>query len=250
MNSGDVDIIIVRETMLAENFGAHLWSIDNNVDVLRTKAQVTLSTEELESIAGKRILIVGGYYRSCMDDILSTASAVWVFHNHADTVPDDAKYNVLRPTTEDRGFATFAFDLLPGWRKPRMLRKMVEYLDSYLYGWPSEKAMCFQNGVYVIDKPTDLEKLMTIECTQALKQTIVNGTAERLSNIRIAEQRLEASIDVSLAAYSLVAKLGFGDSPIVDSCRMLAQKSESGVGILVRYDLSANRTLFSIGTTQ
>jgi hypothetical protein len=256
------EVIIVREMMIAECFGAHLWSVaaelrDQPMHVLYTKAQVSLSESEMESIRGANVLIVGGYYRDHMPEIIAAAAKVWVFHNNSDEQMEG--YETLLPRSATEGFASFALQSITSegvsLDNVETLKEVVGHLDSYLYGWPSEEAMCFQNGVYLIDKPTDLEKLLTIKTIQDVNSTMQNGRLKRRANLRIAEQRLKwarafniAYGAKTLSIYSVL--VGFGDSPVVDTCRLLAEKSADGIGILVRYNLEAERTFFSVGTTE
>lgn len=245
------DVIIVRRTMLAENFGAWLLKQESpQTQVLQTDAQVSLKEYELEIIRDKKILIVGGYYTNSMKSIKEVASSGCVFLNEGDAIPPAAtNWDVVLSPVIGRGFATVALTQIDKRFHTEVNLKIVNYLDQYLYGWPSNEAMAFQNGIYLIDCETDLEKLLTIRTEKDVEDTIANGETKRRANFRIAQQRFDTAIPCKIALpndLKLTALLAIGDSPIVDTCAVLAEHSENGVGILMRYDLKRNRTLISV----
>ena len=133
---------------------------------------------------------------------------------------------------------------------------MGALLDSYMYGFPSEESLCFQNGIYVINAQTDLEKIATITSNEMVDFTIEAGKPKRIANRRIALDRVSKAIklevdddsDGELKTYMVA--FGMGDSPIVDTCIALAESSSSGIGILLRYDFSQRKTFISCRVTE
>ena len=76
----EVDVIVVREMMLAESYGAHLWGVVAEVHckpirVLYTKAQVKLTESEMKHITGVTVLIVGGFWVSALRRLHDRARA-------------------------------------------------------------------------------------------------------------------------------------------------------------------------------
>ena len=239
----EYELIIVRQNMLAELYGAHLWSLQQGSEVVQTPALTEMGPELLEKIRGRSILIVGGYYSSSMDPIIASASKVAVFYNQSDSVP--AVPHKFYSSGDWKGFCFWTI----GWLSIQdpVVQKIAFYLDEYLYSDPSDEALRFQNGIYVIDRPTDLEKLLTIKTEDDMEATMAKGKEKRVSNLRIAEQRLKAGklITFKVLEQEYTAMVSIGDSPIVDTCLLLAKNSPSGMGILFRYDLASEKTLLS-----
>ncbi len=227
----EFDTIVVRESMLGENYGAYLWNLHHGIELLKTEPITKMDDDLLDKIEGKHILIVGGYYRNNMEPILKAAKTVKVFDS----------------TT---GFLTWTVEQLE--IKDETILTMARYIDNYQYGYPSEEALCFQNGVYCIDKDTDLDKILTIKSLDDINLVLINGKTKRISNLRLAEQRLKCSKQLSLKiedqTYNVL--VGIGDSPVVDTCLLLANKSSNGIGMLFRYDLLNNKTFISTRTTE
>lgn len=126
---------------------------------------------------------------------------------------------------------------------------MARYLDDYLYGYPSEESLCFQNGLYAIDKDDDLDKILTIKSNEDINAIIAKGREKRINNRRISGQRLKCVKQLTFKAgdetYSAL-----GDTPVVDTCLLLADKSPSGIGMLFRYDINTGKTSISTRTTK
>lgn len=246
------DTVVVRQSMLAELYGAHLWHLHRGSDLLTTPPVTQMDQGLLDKIKGKNILIVGGYYRANMGPILEAAKEVTVFYNSSDADESVSGYNFVT-SLEFTGFLTWTVQQL-GLQddKASPVLRMAHYLDEYLYGYPSEESMCFQNGVYVIDKDNDLEKILTIKSIEDIEATIVKGKEKRINNRRIGEQRWKCAKQLTFKAgdetYS--ALVGIGDSPIVDTCLLLAEKSPSGIGMLIRYDINTGKTFISTRTTK
>src|SRR5689334_22865767 len=75
----EVEIIIVRQGMLSELYGAHLWKTIRNVEILITSSITQINDDLLNKIQGKTVLIVGNYYN--MESIIENAKGVVVFIN-------------------------------------------------------------------------------------------------------------------------------------------------------------------------
>jgi hypothetical protein len=240
-------LIVVRRNMLAELYGAHLWATHTNTEIFDTSALTEMTPDQLEKIRNKNILIVGGYFKSNMKPILAEAKEVTVFFNTSDLDDQqpDHKFITAEPLS---GFLSWTIQQLGIVESCTV--QIAKYLDEYLYGYPSEESLCFQNGVYTIDKPSDLERLLTIQSNKDIESTIAKGKKKRVANLRIAQQRLEASKQfiVYFDGKPYPATVAIGDSPIVDSCILLAQ--QTGIGILFRYNLAAKKTFLSCRTTK
>lgn len=248
MQSSNFQVVVVRQSMLAELYGAHLWMVQCGCELLVTAPVTQMTSDLLDKISGKRILIVGGYYSSNMSAILDAAKEVTVFYNSSD-VDELVKGYQFITSVEFTGFLTWTVQQL-NIQEPYILR-MSKYLDEYLYGYPSDEAMCFQNGVYVIDKDNDLDKILTIKSNDDISPVIVKGREKRINNRRVAEQRLKTSKQLTFKAgdeiYTCLCSIG--DTPIVDTCLLLAEKSNTGIGVLFRYDINTSKTFISCRTT-
>lgn len=250
------DVAVVRSNMLCELFGAELL-LPRGVTVMQTQAQTALTAGQLEDIRDKRVLIAGGYYRGAMSPILDVARRVTVFLNSSDHLEPHPKLEVLRASIDSNafGFASFCVaacqadgrePTAPNYPAPTGdVPRVARFLDEYLFGNPSEEALCFQNGVYTIDRPTDAEKIRTLLTPADVDRCVANGRPKRVSNLRIAEQRYKATVTISFryGERDVRAVLGVGDSPIVDTCLFFAQKAD--VGMLFRFDVSQRRTFVS-----
>ena len=241
------DYVIARRNMLAEVFGAYLWSCTTKSEHIFTDPDVKMTDANLKLITGKSVLIVGGYYRDNMAPIINAAADVTVFYNASDDVISHDGYTVVRGTSTS-GFLSWTVNKL-NVTLPYVCR-MADLLDQYLYGWPTEEALCFQNGIYTIDKPDDLGKLLSVLSDADIDAIIVAGRTKRIANKRIADERVKKSsvytFNVNGTKYR--AAISIGDSPIVDTCIALAV--QTGIGILLRYDLAAEKTFMSIRTTR
>lgn len=243
------DIVVVRQNMLAELYGAHLWKTYRGAELLLTPPITQMDQDLLEKIKGKNVLVVGGYYRENMEQIVASGKSVSVFYNSSDSVIVAEGYKALLGT-EYWGFVTWTAGVLT--IQEDHVLKMAKYLDEYLYGYPSEKAMCFQNGVYVVDQDNDLDKLLTIKSNEDVETTISKGKEKLVANRRIADQRLKCAKSLTFKAGgdTYTALVSIGDSPVVDTCLLLAEKASSGIGMLFRYDLSTGKTFISTRTTK
>jgi hypothetical protein len=168
---------------------------------------------------------------------------VTVFLNSSDPIPD-AWINPIR-ASENKGFLSW---VLQEKIKTPVLLQIGEYLDSYLYGWPTEEALAFQNGVYTLTGNSNLEKILQVQTQEDIAEVIEKGKIKRNANKEIAAGRVR---DATTIMYQGVQVLvGFGDSPIVDTCIALAEKAPSGIGILFRYNLKDKRTFISVRVTE
>lgn len=248
-NNSDFDIVIVRERMLNEEYGAHLWKNARGCKVITTPPIVMMKEEHLEQIKDKKVLIISGYYRDNMKPIIESAKSVCVFFNTSDDPDPNCGYQIMK-AQEGSGFLAWTLDQLA--IKDEVVHRIATYLDEYLYGYPSEESLCFQNGVYVIDKNTDIEKILTIQSLQNIEDIIKKGKEKHINNLRIAEQRLKCSVLISFRVNNETyhAQVAIGDTPIIDSCLLLAEKSKSGLGIMFRYDILNRKTLISARATK
>ena len=246
------DFVIIRQNMLAEVYGAYIWQQFCACGIITTPPLVKLDESVLEKITGKNVLIVGRYYRNNMDEIVKVAKDVSVFFNESDELPKACNYACFK-ASKGQGFTTWTLDQTNYDEEHQHVAKIAEYLDEYLYGFPSEEALCFQNGVYTIDKPTDLEKILTIQGSEDIKSTILRGKQKRTSNLRIAEQRAKCA---AMFLFTLddgdqfEALVTIGDSPIVDTCILLSEMSPTGIGMSFRYDVKNGKTLISMRVTK
>jgi len=243
------DLIVVRQSMLAEYYGAYLWQQQTGSDIMVTSPITKLTEDDLLKIKDKKILIVGGYYRENMEPIVKSAKEVSVFYNNSDIdgLTVDYTYYTSRELT---GFLTWTVNQL-ALTEPYILQ-MAQYLDEYLYGYPTEQALCFQNGVYILEGNNDLDKILKVKSLSDIEQTIIKGREKRVNNLRVAQSRLklakEYTITFNGCCYEVL--IGIGDTPIVDTCLLLAEKSKMGIGMLLRYDFNLNRTYVSTRTTE
>ena len=243
------DIIVVREGMLAECYGAYLWSVVKGCKFLTTPPLTQMEKADLAVIRDKNILIVGGYYRDNMEPIVEAAKEVTVFYNSSDVIRNVPPHELLTPL-EFTGFLTWTIEQLS--IEDEHILLIGRYLDEYLYGYPSDESLYFQKGVYTIDKDTDLNKLLTIRCVEDMVNILVKGQEKTIGDRRIAEQRCKSAKEFTfeLEGKSYSALVTIGDSPIVETCLLLAKKSSSGVGMLFRYDISTGKTFISTRSTK
>lgn len=246
------DIIFARKSMLAETYGGYLLKESCPESELFLTENITEFTPEmLTTIKDKNILIIGGYYRENIKEITRSATMTTVFYNSSD-FPEFLKngspsYSIIIGT-EHRGFLSWVIRYLH--IKEDYIRLMGRYLDEYLYGYPSEESLRFQQGVYSIQRETDLEKILTIKSVADVEDAIEVGSIKRFSNLRHAKQRLTTAYvyPIRYDGRLISATVSIGDSPIVDTCILLAE--HTGVGILFRYDLRNNKTFVSCRTTE
>jgi hypothetical protein len=245
----DYDLVVVRETMLVEVYGTFLWQkYLNKGNVIATKPITEMDNATVAEIKGKNILLVGGYYRENMSPILASANSVTVYYSESDI--DETSHFLTYKVVISSGFASWMAQQLC--IKDELIIKIAKYLDEYAYGDPSEDSLCFQTGLYTIDKPKDLDKVASISSIQNVEDVIALGKSKRIANLRVADQRVKSSKELTVTVDNKPYKalVSIGDSPIVDTCLLLAKKSTQGIGILFRYDMSANKTFVSARTTK
>lgn len=179
------ETIVVHQSMLAESYGAYLWKENRGSEMLMTPALTEMDQTFLEKIKDKRILIVGGYYRENMKPILEAVKEITVFYNSsdADGISDDYNHFI---SVEFTGFLSWTVEQLK--IEEKYILKIAQYLDEYLYGYPSEEALRFQNGLYTIQKENVLDKILTVKSLEDIEATIIKG-----KEIRIAEQRMKCA---------------------------------------------------------
>lgn len=250
MSEFNFDIIVVRETMLAESYGAYLWNKHRGCEVGFTPSITELHELMLEEIKDKSILIVGGYYQSNMDPIIKVAKEITVFYNSSDITQDVvSNYKCIR-ANEFTGFLTWTTKILN--IEDDHILMISQYLDEYIYGYPSNDALCFQNGISVIDKDNNWDKMSTITSMEDIRQIVIKGKENTITNKRIAYQRFGSSEEITfnIGDKSYSACVSIGDCPIVDTCLLLADQSSDGIGMLFRYDMKARKTFISTRSTQ
>ena len=241
------DVVVVRRAMLNEEYGAHLWKTLTGAEVLTTDPVVKMTESYLEQITGKRVLLVGGYYRDNMDPIVERAKSVFIFFNTSDDVQPNSECVIAK---EGVGFLMWTVKKLN--IVDVVTNHIAQYLDEYLYGYPSDESLCFQNGVYVIQQPTEVEKILTVKTEDDITRVLEQGRIKRINNLRIAIIRLGNATEIAftLRGVSHSALVVIGDTPIVDTCLLLAEKSQGGLGIMFRYDLEKKRTMISARATK
>jgi len=248
------DIAVGRDRMLGETFGMLMLHNENGTNlVFARQGTDTFDATFLRQAQGKTILLVGAYFKHELPAVIKVAKHVTVFYNTSDVAADEkdagGSYTAVQ-ATPDTGFATWVCNQLKVEDKS-YLREMAERIDRYLYGFPSDDDCCFQNGVYVSAGATDLEKLALIRNSDDIVRTIAAGRQKRLANLAIAQARLKTAtkLEIPYGDKTYTALAASGDSPIVDSCIVLADHSPSGIGLLVRHDYVARKTLLSMRVT-
>jgi hypothetical protein len=234
--------------MLSEFYGAYLWNKTIGCKIVTTDTDNIMSYDNIKLIENKNILIVGSYYENNLQNIYDSANTVSIFYNSGDS------YNEYNDMIEHKsyfankysGFATWSVNEL-GITDDYITRISI-LLDQYQYGHPSEEAFYFQNGLFYLDEIPNLNKLLDLINNDDIDKIIDNGKQLRANNLIIAKSRVELSKDVTIIFNGIpyTIRVAIGDSPILDTCIALAEKSPSGIGILIRYDLNENKTYFYI----
>ena len=235
----EFDLIIVRKDVLPDMYGAYLWKKYKGGDVI-----IAENNTQFDMIEDKRILIIGRYYDAKMDQILYSANRVTVFCNNSDLEPPPS-YQYIQ-SGECTGFAHWVVQELAITDPTE--KRIAEYLDEYMYGEPSEKAIHFQNGLRTIEASTDYSRLMTIEDEDDINRLIENGEKIQRIDLRFAKQQLRSSVSYRLG--DNWAQIGIGDIPTITSCLLFANKSKSGLALFFRYDLTFNKTFITVRVTK
>ena len=233
-------ILIVRESMLAEKFGAYLFSL-NRHEVIHTDNITKPTKELLDSLKGKDVFIVGGYYTDNLKDFEGVVNSITVFYNNSDKINEEVDHIIIK-ASENKGFCTYALRVIEPLYFSSLMGKICEHFDDYLYGFTTEESIFFQNGVYCLelDKKGGFDYLFSIEYEKIIKM----GKEKMKESIEIAEKRVEEAVVKDINGHEVSVALG--DSPIVLSCIKLAQKT--GIGMLVRY--KDNKTFVSCRVTK
>ncbi len=244
------DLVIARGIMLNEVYGAYLWRTHKKIDTLITEPITKLSLSNIEeTIKNKNILIVGGYYHDNMEPITASAKKVTVFCNSSDASElKQVNYEIII-AKEGKGFLTWTIDQLK--ITDPVTYGIIGHLDDYMYGFPSSADIYFQAGLHAINLPTNLDKLLTIKTLEDIIKTCEYGKTLP-SNKETAQKRLDTAVEVELSydEKKYGALVAVGDTHLVETCMLLAERSKSGVGILLRYDLKHGRTFFSCRVTK
>jgi hypothetical protein len=243
-------IVVYRETILAEAFCADLIQTNYpQVELMGTDPITKMDDTGRERIVGKNVLIYGGYYRENHLDIVTRAKSVTCVVQEDEESKDwietvrlihacPCDWTIKTIMQNETGTSTI--------KKHHI--EIGNHLDNYLYKYPSEDDLNFQNGVYTIDGPTDLDKVKQINTMEDIAYCVVRGKEKRKQNDRIARSRFARSIlaKKKFGDSTIEVRISEGDSPIVDTCILLAQHSPDGVGILARHDYKLKKTLLSI----
>lgn len=181
---------------------------------------------------------------------LSYCASLWGAH------PDSQAMFV--PTGE-AGILTETVNLLPC---DALTKRVAQMLDCNMYGYPTNDDLDFQTGLYDMapatneaGHPYDMEILRDIVSSakpeEAVKRTIERGCDKRRRHEAVVDARYAASKIMSIVVKgekeALRVRVSVGDAPLVDSVRRLA--IDTGIGILVYYDLATNRTHFTMCCT-
>ena len=159
----------------------------------------------------------------------------------------DTKNNVIYVADEHTGFATYSIETLG--IEQECYKIMATRFDSYLYGFPSEKTLMFQYGFYSLEMKEDMDKFKAItENPNLIENILLIGQKTRLVNATITKQRLENSTEVAVdyQGKEYKMRIAVGDSPIVDSCILLADNATDGIGCLIRFNLQTKKIFYSI----
>jgi hypothetical protein len=140
------------------------------------------------------------------------AKSVTVFLNESDPVPKDVSVNILR-ARECTGFLTYVTEKVDPEYKNDLLHRIATDLDSYLYGFPSENAIKFQNGVYLRPGSNHVESILSIKTMNDYIETVEMGKEKQKANLLVAQARLEASKIIKYKDMDL--RVSFGDRRFV-----------------------------------
>jgi cell division ATPase FtsA len=246
-------IIIVRAKMLSELYCAYMLSKHKEYcSYIITDPVTELDEKTLDSIIGKNVIIFGGYYRYNMKPIMSVAESMTVILQdeptyvttyprlrHNKPVDITNKYIVQVETINSTPFM-YVSALI----KMNELEEIIgTYLNNYSYEIPTDESRAFQQGLYVLDFPTDLDKIK-YALNGGFEFITNKGKDKLISNDQIAKIRYADSILIEYDGKIIV--VGCGDTPIIDTCMYFAKQSPSGIGMLVRYNYKLNKTFVSI----
>lgn len=241
-------VSVARKGMLCEEYAVGLLYQYFHVPYYVSPPLVTPSEEMISFIRGRRVIVYGGYYRDSMDTLLQEAEKVVVILQPEE---EEKSTEIETKSGLDTIYSspskwTLSYLESQGCQVLEHIKLIGNYLDEYLTEYPSEETMNFQNGLYTIDKQTDMEKIKELNTTEDILQCIENGKKKRISNIRTAQIRVDQAKVYYIRDIDLSVLVTEGDSPIVDTCFLLAKSSPSGVGILFRHNYKLGRTYVSI----
>lgn len=220
-------VIVVRKSMLAETFGAHLLSSKNNAQVVQTDNISDFDQDLTDSLSGKDVLFVGGYFNKNLNKIVPKVFSVKVFLNSGDDLP---LFDTIK-ASENKGFISWVVEQ---YDYEDYIKKIATYLDSYLYGFISEESILFQNGVYALPGDNNLDKISSVKSLADIDSVLEAGVELTNKKRKIAEERLVKSQKVHWTdkkghEYEIV--VGLVPSEIVLTCSLFASNSSSGVGM-------------------
>lgn len=235
-------VVVTRARMVAEAFASHLIQLLHpDVTIIITPAVTSMPEETLEKLSGRDVLIYGGYYRGNYGPILEKAKSVnCVVQEEEDQSEKSVNFIVSKP-------CEWTIKML-GVEFSDFQHEIAKHLDAYLYDYPNEDDLNFQNGIYGIDAPNDLEKIKKIQSMKDVADCIERGKEKRKASQYIAQERVKKSTVFmkEIDGETVAIRISEGDSHIVDSCLALAETSPSGIGVLVRRDYTLNRTYISV----
>jgi hypothetical protein len=253
-------VVVCRKNMLAEVYcGYIIQCCLPGIEIIHTDALTKMDDATLEKVRGKDALIYGGYYRGVENHkaILEKANSMTVVIQDEDMKNKKEWMEIVtlisgKPCEQTLNLLSLHF----GEEKEKTLeriggtfhRRICHHLDMYLYDYPEDDDINFQNGVYIIDASNDLEKIKLIQSDQGVSACIEKGKQKCQNNLGVAQQRVNKSIEIQklIGGKPIAIRVAEGDSPIVDSCRLLAKNSSSRVGAMFRHDIRLGKTFVSI----
>lgn len=234
-----------------------IYKVVKNVEVFYNTSDF-LVTGDL-SVDDSRI-VIGHNHTRYKQDKKEYEMNPYTFTN---TTTSESNHNIIYVAGNLTGFCTFTLkylrEMMPITLKyNNIFLNMVEYFDSIMYGFSSDEALCFQYGFYGFlpeAKDDVFVKFSYIRQRPELLDTLMeDGKKKRNDNLMVAKTRLACSTEMKVIYNdkSYQIRVAIGDSPIIDSCILLAEHSPDGIGCLIRFDLAEGKkgkTLFSIRKT-
>lgn len=267
------DHVVIHADSLVECYAASLWEAHKG-----TKIVALIQNEPLhldDTYAHKEVLVAGAYPTN-MPTV--AGMQVTLFFNEAELEENATQYgSAVNPSSTDTivpkifvgpnptdkphsgfmgrkefGFLTWTVQQL---NAGEVALRVALMLDRIQYGYPTDEDLNFQAGMHAGPKNPDISALDNVkrafESMATIDAAIETGRANRAQYAYIVEGRCSMSKVMQLTVPRIDKKLNvrvaFGDSPTADSALELA--SDTGIGMLIGYDLAANRTLFAMACT-
>lgn len=244
--------IVIRKSVVAECVAAYFLKRISFVKEIIEVDNITCPDDKLlEKIKGESVFIVGGYFTGNLEKFVQVSNQVTVFYNSKDT-PDTCEHTIIKfkPCT---GICTFVSQfLLKTHPHYNFLKKILLNFDEYIYGYSQEESLNFQNGFYELEGNNTQKINKLIDHPEIYNEIIELGKKRREKNLIIANERLISSKIYKFNGISI--RVSEGESPIIDSCQLLATGNENikgtGVGLLVRWNFDLNKTFVTCKTTK